>query len=263
MEPITTTTIAVAAASWSGAKLLGATFENMGKDLNQLYQKGKDKIIANATKKTPNIDDGGQTNLRVTRDVFWNGSFADESICAEYFGGILAASRSIDGKNDAGIFYLDIIKSLSSGQLKMHYLIYRMLNKLLISNEQKKSLNPAQEAELGTEKLFFVFSQNLLKQFAQEDVVAILHGLSAKNIIHSFQTKTHESENKQPLFYYAEISPKSLGIQLFAMANNKFSNWYQFSTHDFGDFDEINLPEYFAQSKENLLAKTGTELLFN
>lgn len=257
MEPITTTTVAVAAVSWSGAKLLGATFENMGKDLNQLYQKGKDKIIANAIKKTPNIEDGGQTNLRVTRDVFWNGSFVDESICAEYFGGILAASRSNDGKNDAGIFYLDIIKSLSSGQLKMHYLIYRMLNKLLISNDQKKSLNPGQEQELGREKLFFIFSQNLFKQFAEEDLGAILHGLNAKNIIAHFQTHNHESKEKQPLFSYVEISPKSLGIQLFAMANNKFNNWRQFSTHDFGDFDEIILPEYFAQSKADLLIKTG------
>lgn len=256
MEPIITIA-AVRAAGWSGKKLLGATFENIGKDLNQLYQKGKDKIIANATKKTPNIEDGGQTNLRVTRDVFWNGSFADESICAEYFGGILAASRSNDGKNDAGIFYLDIIKSLSSGQLRMHYLIYRMLNKLLISNDQKKSLNPGQESELREEKLFFIFSQNLFKQFAEEDLVAILHGLNAKNIIAYFQTHNHESKEKQLLFSYVEISPKSLGIQLFAMANNKFNNWRQFSTHDFGDFDEIILPDYFAQSKADFLIKTG------
>lgn len=45
MEPITTTTVAVAATSWSGAKLLGATFENIGNDLNQLYQKGKDSFL--------------------------------------------------------------------------------------------------------------------------------------------------------------------------------------------------------------------------
>jgi hypothetical protein len=132
-----------------------------------------------------------------------------------------------------------------------------MLNKLLISNDQKKSLNPGQGQELKKEKLFFIFSQNLLKQFAEEDLGALLHGLNAKNIIADFQTYNHESKEKQPLFSYVEISPESLGIQLFAMANNKFSNWYQFSTQDFGDFDEVILPEYFAQSKADLFIKTG------
>lgn len=50
MEPIITTAV-VTTAGWSGAKLLGPTLENMGKGLNQLCQKGIDKIIANATKK--------------------------------------------------------------------------------------------------------------------------------------------------------------------------------------------------------------------
>ena len=48
-------------------------------------------------------DDGKQANLGVSRDVLWNGAFSTESICAEYFGGILASSRSEDGKDDSAI----------------------------------------------------------------------------------------------------------------------------------------------------------------
>ena len=94
-------------------KLLGPTLESIGNDWKQHYEKGMSIIYAKFTKKTQKIEKG-QTNLRVTRDVLWNGSFTNDEICAEYFGGVLAASVSENGKDDSGIFYLDIIKSLSS-----------------------------------------------------------------------------------------------------------------------------------------------------
>ncbi len=100
----------------------------------------------------------------------------------------VASSRSEDGKDDSGIFYLDIIKSLSSGQLKMHYLIYRILNNAVIINAQKKFVNPAQQDDLVKEKIFFVLSADVLSQFKKEDLAAILHGLRAKDLIHYFQT---------------------------------------------------------------------------
>lgn len=119
--------------AFMGEKILGKTFVTIGTDLAKLYEKGRDKIIEKATKKITNIDDGKSANLRVSRDVFWNGSFTDESICAEYFGGILASSRSMNGEDDLGIYYVDLIKSLSSSQLKLHYLLYLSLNKYFIS----------------------------------------------------------------------------------------------------------------------------------
>lgn len=255
MEPITTTTAIVGASAWFGNKLLGPTMEIIGDDLKQLYKDGRDKIVANAIKKIKNVELKGRTNLRVTRDVFLNGSFTDESICAEYFGGILAASRSEDGKDDSGVFYVDIIKSMSSSQLKMHYIIYRTLNKELIANEEKKTLNPAQESELSREKLFFPLL-GTIEQFKNEDIGAILHGLHAKNLIGDFQTENHEIESEKTMPYLT-VSPKSLGIQLFAIANNMFCDWRNFSKVDFGDFDDVILPRYYAQSLDSLLQKTG------
>lgn len=99
-------------------KLLGKTADAISTDLASLYTSGRDKIAQVAIRKVKNPDDGKIANIRVARDVFWNGSYSDESICAEYFGGILAASRSSDGKDDTGVFYVDIIKSLSSGSSK-------------------------------------------------------------------------------------------------------------------------------------------------
>lgn len=235
--------------------VLGPTSKEIGQDMQNLYKKGRELILQKGFRKLKNPNDGEIANLRVARDVFWNGSFTDEAICAEYFGGILAASRSKDGKNDSGVFYVDIIKSMSSGQLKMHYIIYRTLNKELVTNEQKKTLNPGQETELYKEKLFFLLI-GIMEQFKNEDIGAILHGLHAKNLIGDFQTQNYKLEDNKEM-PYLEIQPKSLGIQLFAIANNMFSDWWKFSVVDFGDFDEVVLPKYYAQSLDSLLERAG------
>jgi hypothetical protein len=67
-------------------------------------------------------------------------------ICAEYFGGILAASRSADGNDDSAIGYLNLIKSLSCSQLRLHYFIYTAFQKLL--TEREESPNVGQESDL-------------------------------------------------------------------------------------------------------------------
>src|SRR5262245_7302211 len=118
MEPLTTITSTGAALAIAN-KLLGKTAEAISEDIANLYRAGREKLVAAAIRKTSNIEDGKSANLRVARDVFTNGSFTEEAICAEYFGGILASSRSLDGKDDFGVFYTDIIKSLSSSQLKL------------------------------------------------------------------------------------------------------------------------------------------------
>jgi len=235
--------------------VLGPTSKEIGQDLQTLYKKGRELILRKAFQKLKDPNDRKKANLRVARDVFWNGSFTDEAICAEYFGGILAASRSDDGKNDFGIFYVDIIKSMSSGQLRMHYIIYRMLNKELITNEQKKTLNPGQETELQNEKLFFPLLE-IIEQFKNEDMGTILHGLHAKNLIGYFQTQRYKLDDGKEM-PYLEVEPTSLGVQLFAIANNMFENWRNFSAVDFGDFDEVKLPKFYAQSLDSLLEKMG------
>ncbi|MEK7060224.1 MAG: hypothetical protein AAB970_01220 [Patescibacteria group bacterium] len=240
---------------WALKKVLGPVLGEIGEDLQKLYAFGRDKITQAAIRKIKNPEDGAKANLRVARDVFWNGSFTDESICAEYFGGILAASRSVDGKDDTGVFYVDIIKSLSSGQLKIHYILYRTLNKQLMADDGKKNLNPGQESEIQGLQLFIPLI-GVIEQLGKEDIGAILHGLHSKNLIGNFQTDNHELETGVSV-PNLKVSPTALGIQLFAIANNMFSNWRQYSTVDFGDFKDIVLPKIYGNSFNQLLEKAG------
>ncbi|MCX6807997.1 MAG: hypothetical protein NTZ80_04365, partial [Patescibacteria group bacterium] len=175
----------------------------------------------------------------------------------EYFGGILASSRSEDGKDDSGIFYVDIIKSMSSGQLKMHYIIYRTFNKYFLADETKKGINPGQEDELNRENLFIPLLG--IEQQLNQDLGAVLHGLAAKKLIGGFKTQNHIDGNE--IMPYLKVSPTSLGIQLFAIANNKLEKWQRFAGEDFGDFRDIILPSIYASSLDSLSEKAGFKKL--
>jgi hypothetical protein len=235
---------------WALKQAFGPVLGELGEDMKKLYARGRDKILIAGYKKIKNKKDGKSANLRVTRDVFWNGSFTDDSICAEYFGGILASSRSDDGKDDSGVFYIDLIKSLSSNQLKAHYLIYTALNQLLIVNSEKANLNPGQSKEVNKETVYLSFVEfNEILENA--DLGRELHALYSKGLISSFQTSSHKISDEQVL-PYIEVNPTPLGIQLYAVAHNELAKWRNYATYNFGEFSEVKKAEYYDQSIENL-----------
>ena len=245
MEPLTTLTTTGVALTIAN-KLLGKTAETISDDIANLYKIGKDKIIAAAIRKTPDMDDGKMANLRVARDVFFNGSFTDESICAEYFGGILASSRSADGKNDAGVFYTDIIKSFSSSQLKLHYIIYHSLNKLWLEMPAE-TVRP--NAGMGTETgQYNIWFSTIELQKLGVDVEKDLITLHSKEIVcPNYEAKGHKLEDNKEV-PYTKVGPTTLGIQLYAVAHNKLSEWRNLPNEDFGEFPDIKTPSFFALS---------------
>ncbi len=241
---------------YAGSKLLlGKTFDVVSEDIAKLYEKGRDAIIQAAARKVPHMDDGRTANLRVARDIFWNGSFTDEAICAEYFGGILAASRSDDGNDDAGIYYADLIKSLSSKQLKLHYLFYTCLNNLLVSDPTKADINPGQEEQISPEKVC-LSTREIQTLVGEDDIGRELHALHAKGLIGDFKSQGHLLSDGRTV-PYCEIAPTVLGIQLYAVAHNKLASWRNFTKNDFGEFESIVLPKFFGQNLDKFLEKTG------
>ena len=151
-EEIAITTAVIAAGGYVGTKLFGSALASMGDDINKLYAKGRDKIVEMAIKKVGNPDDGKKVNLRSARDVLWNGAIADDEVCTEYFGGMLAAARSEDGKDDAVVNYVDTIKAMSARQLELHYVIYKAWQSLLIS--APTAINVGQGSEVQKHHIF-------------------------------------------------------------------------------------------------------------
>jgi hypothetical protein len=228
---------------WALQKTLGPTLEAIGVDLEGLYSSTKVGVakIALAAKRKIKDEPGLKTsaNLRVTRDVFWNGAFSEEDICAEYFGGVLAGSRTQDGRDDTGIFYLDIIKSLSSAQLKLHYLIYSSLNKLVVI-EADKDFNAGLDSYMNRKRLFIPCADILSKGIDYQIDLSALH---SKGLLYAFEYEgVNDPDSETSLLW---VAPTTLGVQLYAVAANSLAEWRAFGARVFGGFDiDMQLSEY-------------------
>ena len=69
--------------------------------------------------------ESGFVHPRVAFDVLERGSYVGGPLAAEYFGGLLAASRTPDGDDDAGVALTGILASMSQLQIRAHFIIYR------------------------------------------------------------------------------------------------------------------------------------------
>jgi len=109
-------------------KLLGPSAEYLGENLKGLVEKSHtnlNNVFSNALKKLgARADQPGTVNPRILKRIVDEGRFCDDPLMAEYLGGVLASSKVDASRDDRGTFYLSEINSLSSYQLRTHYLMY-------------------------------------------------------------------------------------------------------------------------------------------
>jgi hypothetical protein len=234
---------------WALQKVLGPVLSEVGEDLKRAYAKGRDKLIATAYRKIPDENDGMQVNARVARDVLWNGAFAEDQVCAEYFGGLLAASRTADGKDDDVIQFVDVVKSLSSRQLRLHYILYHCLNLQLAA--EAEPINVGQDSELR-KKSVWLASRELVDRLDLR-IDTDLSILCRQGLLNEYTTDFHQLgfDSAMP---YTMIRPSVFGVLLYTSAHNKLDEWRSFSSTPFGDFPGIGLPALFSVSLEGLIA---------
>jgi hypothetical protein len=79
-------------------KILGPTAEYIGGELRSYTEKGAAnlrRIFTNTEKKLgARLDQPGQVPPKVLKNVLNEGYFCEDELAAEYFGGVLASSRS-------------------------------------------------------------------------------------------------------------------------------------------------------------------------
>jgi hypothetical protein len=240
-----------APGEWALERAFGPVLSELGEDLKRVYASGRDRILAAGYNKIEDPNDGKRANLRVARDVLWNGAFSESEICAEYFGGIMASSRSEDGKDDSAIQFVDVTKSLSSKQLRLHYVIYNSLNKLLVSSGTR--INVGMGTELGERKVWFASLE--LTSTLGLTIETDLNILHRHGLISYYTMDTHVIGQKSLPF--AWVSPNTFGVLLYACAHNSYDEWRDFDRSDFGEFEGIALPQYYCESLEALLEKVG------
>ena len=84
------------------------------------------KVAARADAKA-DTDEPGAIPSRVAAEVFDKAQWADDEFVAEYLSGVLASSRSVDGRDDRGIVWTSLVGRLSADALRLHYAVYSAL----------------------------------------------------------------------------------------------------------------------------------------
>ena len=126
------TAIGIGAAAYAGkdvvTKLLGPTADYLGEGLREIVKRRSEtlkKIFKSAIQKVgERIEEPGMVPPKILKGIISDGSFATDDVEIEYFAGILAASRTTDGRDDRGVRALKTIQSMSSDQIRTHYILY-------------------------------------------------------------------------------------------------------------------------------------------
>jgi len=119
-------------------KMLGPTADYLGIGLKNWTEKRIQNVariflIARA-KLGETIDNAGAVPPRVLKEILDEGSYCADELTAEYFGGVLASSRSPNGRDDRGATYLRLTSELSTYQIRFHYLCYSYWRKLFLNS---------------------------------------------------------------------------------------------------------------------------------
>lgn len=210
-------------------RLLGPTADYIGEGLKNFVQKRSEtvgKIFKNAQSKLGGkMDVPGTVPPKVLKMILNDASFSNDDLAVEYFGGILASSRTELGRDDRGAHMAKIVESLSTYQLRTHYLIYSTIRTLF--SEKGLSINLKKER---TKMQIFIPSSGYLSSmdFSQSEynqiysiLPHIMFGMSRDEIINEFMIGS--KENIAKIFpdvseHGTILSPAAHGVEIFLWA---------------------------------------------
>lgn len=226
MDPVTAAGAGLAV--WGSkdlmAKLLGPTADYIGGEAKNFVAKcnvNLDGIFRKATQKLGDrIETEGTVNPRVLKHVVDEGRFCEDELTSEYYGGILASSRSGNGRDDRGVTLLATIKDLSVYQLRFHYLVYSIVNRLFSGRAfNLGDIGDCQKMEIFIPRRVFNKAMAFTPDENPHSVLShVLYGLNKHGLISEFSSGSLEFMRKQiPQIPEAGIvlSPTLPGAELF------------------------------------------------
>ena len=153
----------------------------------------------------------------------------------EYYAGLLAASRSVDGLDDKAAPFVDAVKSLASSQLRLHYGIYRSLERIL------------EETHANGESFDVFGIQGRVDVFVVGPFLPTLdlQVLQRSGLISEFEANVRmiTREGREYTLPFCRARPTLFGITLYAAAHNQLEWWQAFGLRRFGEFGDVEPPE--------------------
>jgi hypothetical protein len=213
-------------------KMLGPTAEYIGEGIKNWTERRVNnvaRIFSIARDKLgKRIEEPGAIPPRVLKEILDEGSFCDDPLTAEYFGGVLASSRSDTSRDDRGVFWASLVTRLSSYQVRSHFLVYRAIYERFARQDIKI------EDWLTHLPILLPFSSYIRSmEFSQDEIGQIdsllahsFYGLNKEGLVENFHCGSSEFLKKIRSFIKnipeeggIFITPSVLGIELFLWAH--------------------------------------------
>jgi len=116
-------------------RVVGPSLDKIGEVLagyTEFRLRNVARIVNIAERKGADCEaEAGAVSPRVAHRLLEEGSYCDDELMAEYFGGLLGASRSTSGRDDRAAMWTAAVASMSAIEVRAHYLLYREWASLL------------------------------------------------------------------------------------------------------------------------------------
>lgn len=115
-------------------KILGPTADYIGEGI-KIFTKRRVKNVSRIFSKAntflgDKLESPGAVPPKILKTILDDGSFCDDELTSEYFGGVLASSRTGISRDDRAITYLNLTTNLSTYQLRFHYIFYATIKRI-------------------------------------------------------------------------------------------------------------------------------------
>jgi hypothetical protein len=149
------------------SRLLGPAWDELAESLRRFtaYRLGNiEKIAELATSKYEGSQEGA-ISPRVALRLLEEGSYSDDEVVLEYLSGVLASSRTPDGRDDRGVPWTALISRLSSDQLRLHYVLYSAARRAIFDYEPSTPQARSTALSHASGRLLFLPSEDLASAF--------------------------------------------------------------------------------------------------
>jgi hypothetical protein len=210
-------------------RVLGPTLDYVGEGVKE-YTKHQAENLKRIFLKADDILEAkgtiaGSVPPKIFKSIWVDGAFCDDELSADYFAGVLAASKSENPKDDRGASILSLIGRLSSYQIRAHYIFYHVIKQLYGSTganigdqNQRQRMKPCIPL---TEHLASMFNAQAQSPFYDNVTSHILAGLARESLIGQFQYGSFEFTHRLTPSMPKEgiiFEPTHLGAELFLWA---------------------------------------------
>jgi len=212
-------------------KILGPTADYLGAGLANWTERAVEntgRVFQKAAKKLGNkLEDPGTVPPKVLKGILENAPFCNDELGAEYFGGVLASSRSGTERDDRGAAFIALLGRLSTYQIRSHFFFYKIIRMLYQGLAENVGVHEGREKlETFVPMNAYAIAMELGKN---ENLYMILthvtFGLSREALI-GREFLFGSPESLRSLYYNADVNgllfmPSALGIELFLWVHGK------------------------------------------